>query len=123
MFLERYLRVAGPVLALVLAAGCARFEPARVRREQTEAFTSNLTQMATAERQAAARAYSLPLGRRLLSPAGRASQSQGGSSQSAAQEFPATATALHFGRNTRQGWVQKKRGHRRASESGVFHSL
>ncbi len=49
MFLERYLRVAGPVLALVLAAGCARFEPARVRREQTEAFTSNLTQMATAE--------------------------------------------------------------------------
>ncbi len=38
----------GTVL-LLLAAGCTSFEPVRARREQTDSFTSNLTQLAEAE--------------------------------------------------------------------------
>lgn len=36
----------GLLAALVLAAGCARFEPARARREQTESFTNYLARLA-----------------------------------------------------------------------------
>jgi outer membrane protein TolC len=36
-------------LLLALASGCARFEPGRARREQTETFTSNLAALAEAE--------------------------------------------------------------------------
>lgn len=36
-------------LLLALASGCRSFEPARARREQTEAFTSNLAVLAEAE--------------------------------------------------------------------------
>ncbi len=37
------------LLALLLASGCRSFEPARARREQTAAFTSNLAAQAAAE--------------------------------------------------------------------------
>lgn len=37
------------LLLLALAAGCASFEPVRARREQTEAFTTNLARLAEAE--------------------------------------------------------------------------
>lgn len=37
------------LLAALLASGCRSFEPARARREQTEAFTTNLAQIAAAE--------------------------------------------------------------------------
>ena len=49
----RPLSIFRPVLLglvlLGLAAGCSRFEPARARREQTDAFTSNLADLAAAE--------------------------------------------------------------------------
>ena len=41
--------VAGLLLAVLLASGCRSFEPTRARREQTAAFTSNLTVLAAAE--------------------------------------------------------------------------
>lgn len=37
------------LVLLGLAAGCSSFEPARVRREQTDAFTTNLAALAAAE--------------------------------------------------------------------------
>jgi outer membrane protein TolC len=37
------------LLLLVAASGCARFEPARARREQTDAFTTNLAARAATE--------------------------------------------------------------------------
>ena len=40
---------AGLLLAALLASGCRSFDPARARREQTAAFTSNLAVMAQAE--------------------------------------------------------------------------
>ena len=45
------IRSAVPALlaALLLAAGCARFDPARARRDHTEAFTSNLAARVEAE--------------------------------------------------------------------------
>lgn len=39
----------GILAAVLLATGCARFEPARARREQTGAFTTNLAALAEAE--------------------------------------------------------------------------
>lgn len=43
------LRPAALGLALLLAAGCARFEPARARREQTDSFTNTLAGLAETE--------------------------------------------------------------------------
>lgn len=37
------------LLAVLVASGCTRFEPARARREQTGAFTTNLARLAEAE--------------------------------------------------------------------------
>ncbi len=37
------------LLAALLASGCTSFEPARARREQTDAFTTNLARLAEAE--------------------------------------------------------------------------
>ena len=37
------------LVLLGLASGCARFEPARARREQTDAFTTNLARLAETE--------------------------------------------------------------------------
>ena len=37
------------LLLLALASGCARFDPARARRDHTEAFTSNLAARVEAE--------------------------------------------------------------------------
>ena len=44
----RRLAVIG-LASVLLASGCARFEPARARRDQTDAFTSNLAARAQAE--------------------------------------------------------------------------
>lgn len=38
-----------PLLALLLAAGCARFEPTRARQEQTDAFSAHLAERAEHE--------------------------------------------------------------------------
>ena len=48
---RRRIRVTavGALALIVLASGCARFEPARVRREQTGSFTTNLARLAEAE--------------------------------------------------------------------------
>ena len=44
-----FLPAAGLLLTGLLASGCRSFEPARARREQTDAFTSNLAALAQAE--------------------------------------------------------------------------
>ena len=47
-FLVRSTALGGGLL-LILTAGCARFEPMRVRHDQTHAFTTNLATLAAAE--------------------------------------------------------------------------
>ena len=60
--LSHFRPVLRGLVLLGLAAGCSSFEPARARREQTDAFTTNLAALAAAA--APVRAWAWPLWRR-----------------------------------------------------------